>query len=62
MTAPTAELDDVVGRASVLLVLAVVLTTVFADVVAEYFAAVVVTTIAILVLRVTLPLLGRYLE
>lgn len=62
MTTHTAELDDAVGRVSVLLVLATLVVLVFPDFIVEYFEAVVAVAAAVSVLRLGPYLLDRRLQ
>lgn len=62
MTTPTTAVDEAVGDAILLLVLAVLVVLVFADFIAKHFETVVATVVAVSILLVGQYYLGKRLQ
>lgn len=61
MTTPSTEVDEAIGDAIILLVLAALIVLAFADFIAKHLEAVVLSVAAVAAILVALNLLGRRL-
>lgn len=62
MSTPPAELDEAVGQAAILLVLAVIVLLLFGDIIVESLDLITRTLVVLCVVMVVLYGVGRFLE